>query len=60
MSNLRSSTVPLFKLKVQEKGKIRDIKEIICRINGLPTCLNGQLVDFGDGIKGIITKVLGG
>jgi len=54
MSNLRSSTVPLFKLKVQEKGRIRDIKEIICRIDGLPTCLNGQLVDFGDGVKGII------
>lgn len=54
MSNLRGSTIPLFKLKVAEKGRIKDIKEIIVRIDGLPTCLNGQIVDMGDGIKGII------
>ena len=54
MSSFKSSAVPLFKLKVQEKGRIRDIKEIICRVQGLPTCLNGQLVDLGDGVKGVI------
>lgn len=54
MSSLSGSPIPLFKLKVEEKGKIRDIKEIIARIDGLPTCLNGQIVDFGDGVRGII------
>lgn len=54
MSNLRGSAIPLFKLKVQESGKIKDIKENIVRIEGLPTCLNGQLVDMGDGVKGIV------
>ncbi len=54
MSSLIGSSIPLFKLKVEETGKIKDIKEIIVRIDGLPTCLNGQIVDMGDGVKGII------
>ncbi len=54
MSKLPGSPIPLFKIKVQEKGKIRDIKEIIVRVEGLPSCLNGQIVDLGDGVKGII------
>jgi len=54
MSKLPSSPIPLFKIKVQEKGRIRDIKEIIVRVEGLPSCLNGQIVDLGEGVKGII------
>jgi len=54
MSSLSGSPIPLFRIKVEEKGKIRDIKEIIARIDGLPSCLNGQIVDLGDGVKGII------
>jgi len=54
MSSLKSSGIPLFKIKVAEKGRIKDIKEIIVRVQGLPSCLNGQLVDLGDGIKGIV------
>lgn len=54
MSKSPSSLVPLFKMKLQEKGRIKDIKEIIIRIDGLPTCLYGQIVDVGDGVKGII------
>lgn len=46
--------IPLFKMKVQESGRIKDIKEIIVRIDGLPTCLYGQLIDLGDGVRGII------
>jgi len=47
-------SIPLFKMKVQEKGRIKDIKEIIVRVDGLPSCLNGQILDLGDGVKGII------
>ena len=54
MSSLLGSSIPLFELKVEETGTIKDIKEIIVRIDGLPTCLNGQIVDMGDGVKGII------
>lgn len=46
--------IPLFKIKVEEKGRIKDIKEIIVRIQGLPTCLNGQILNMGDGVKGIV------
>lgn len=54
MNKLHSSPIPLFKIKFQEKGRIRDIKEIIVRVTGLPTCLYGQMVDLGDGVNGII------
>jgi F-type H+-transporting ATPase subunit alpha len=43
-----------FKIKLSETGSIKDIKKIIVRITGLPSCLNGQLVDFGGDNKGII------
>lgn len=54
MKSSPGSLIPLFKMKVQEKGRIKDIKEIIVRIDGLPSCLNGQILDMGDGVKGII------
>jgi F-type H+-transporting ATPase subunit alpha len=54
MSSSPGSKIPLFKIKVQEKGVIRDIKEVIVRVDGLPTCLYGQIVDLGDGVNGII------
>lgn len=46
--------IPLLKIKVEEKGRIKDIKKIVVRIKGLFSCLNGQLVDFGQDVKGII------
>ena len=54
MSRSLATALPLFKIKVHEKGVIKDIKEIIVRITGLPTCLNGQIVDLGNGVNGII------
>ena len=43
-----------FKIKFTEAGVVKDIKKMIVRITGLPSCLNGQLVDFGGDNKGII------
>jgi F-type H+-transporting ATPase subunit alpha len=54
MSRLPGSPIPLLRIKVEEKGRVKDIKEIVARIEGLPTCLNGQLVDLGNDVKGII------
>lgn len=54
MTNSPRMGVAPFKIKLAEAGKIRDIKKMIVRITGLPSCLNGQLVDFGSGNKGII------
>lgn len=53
MSSLGSG-IPLFKMKMAETGQVRDVKKIIARVTGLPSCLNGQLVDFGDGVRGIV------
>ncbi len=54
MSKLPVSKIPLFSVKIEEKGKVRDIKEIVARVSGLPNCLNGQIVDLGRDVKGII------
>lgn len=54
MRNSIGSAIPLFKIKFEEKGKIKDIKEMIVRIDGLSSCLYGQLVNMGDDVKGII------
>lgn len=52
-SSLRMAVAP-FKVKITERGTIKDIKKMIVRITGLPSCLNGQLVDFGGRSRGII------
>ncbi len=54
MSSSPRMAVAPFKIKLTEKGTIKDIKKMIVRITGLPSCLNGQLVDFGGGNRGII------
>jgi len=54
MSNSPRMVLAPFKMKFSETGVIKDIKKMIVRISGLPSCLNGQLVDFGEGNKGII------
>ena len=54
MSNSPRMAMAPFKIKFSETGVIKDIKKMIVRITGLPSCLNGQLVDFGEGNKGII------
>jgi len=51
-----SSRIPLLKIKLEETGIIRDIKEIIVRIDGLPTCLTGQIIDMGDGVRGLVME----
>ncbi len=50
------SRIPLFKMTVEEKGVIQDIKEFVVRISGLPRCLNGEIVDMGDGVRGLIME----
>ena len=54
MSSSPRMVLSPFKIKISETGVIKDIKKMIVRITGLPSCLNGQLVDFGEGNKGII------
>lgn len=50
------SKIPLFKVKFEEKGVIQDIKEFVVRVNGLPNCLNGEILDMGDGVRGLVME----
>lgn len=54
--SLLNSKIPLFKIKVEEKGVIRDIKEIVVRIDGMHTCLSGEIIDMGDGVLGLLME----
>ena len=41
-------------IDIKEQGTVLEVKRSIVRITGLPHCLNGQLVDFSGGLKGMI------
>ncbi len=56
MSNSKSLKLPLFKIRLEESGTILDIKENIARIDGLPTCLTGEIIDMGDGVRGLVME----
>ncbi|OQX54061.1 MAG: F0F1 ATP synthase subunit alpha [Candidatus Omnitrophica bacterium 4484_213] len=44
--------IPPFEIK--EVGRIREVKKGIAYIKGFPSCINGQLIDFGQGVKGLV------
>lgn len=50
------SKIPLFRMTVEERGVIQDIKEFVVRIKGLPHCLNGEIVDMGDDVRGLVME----
>jgi F-type H+-transporting ATPase subunit alpha len=50
------SRIPLLRVRLEEKGVIRDIKDTIVRIVGLPACLIGEVIDLGDGVRGIVME----
>ncbi len=54
MSSSGASRIAPFKIKLSEKGRIKDIKNIIVRVTGLSSCLNGQILDLGRDVKGIV------
>lgn len=41
-------------VSIKEIGRIKEIKKSIVKIEGLPNCMLGQLVKFGDKAKGFI------
>jgi len=42
------------KFEVYEQGVVKSIRECIVRIKGLNSCINGQIVDFKKGGRGIV------
>lgn len=54
MSSSSAFGIPILKIKSEQTGTIRDIKKMIARIEGLPNCLNGEMLDMGEGIGGLV------
>jgi F-type H+-transporting ATPase subunit alpha len=40
--------------QVREVGHVKSVRELIVRAVGLPSCMNGQMVTFANGAKGMI------
>lgn len=41
-------------ISIKEVGEVREVKKSIVRIGGLESCLNGQMIEFASGVKGIV------
>ncbi|MGE5280574.1 MAG: F0F1 ATP synthase subunit alpha [Deltaproteobacteria bacterium] len=48
------SESPRVRFDVREIGVITAVREFIVETSGMPSCVNGQLVDFEDGTKGMV------
>jgi F-type H+-transporting ATPase subunit alpha len=44
--------IPL--LEVREVGVVKDVRRGIARVNGLPSCVYGQVLQFADGTRGLV------
>jgi len=40
--------------RIKELGRVKEIKKCIAKIEGLPSCMNGQLLHFPNGSKGLV------
>lgn len=40
--------------ELREVGIIKSVREFVVTVTGMPSCVNGQLVEFKDGVKGMI------
>lgn len=44
--------IPL--IDVQEVGQVKEVKRGIAKVDGLPSCIYGQMVEFAGGAKGMV------
>jgi len=51
-TKLDNLKIPL--VEIREVGFVKDVRRGIARVNGLPSCVFGQLVQFPDETKGIV------
>ena len=40
--------------QVREVGTVRSVRELIVRVTGLPSCMNGQMIEFANGALGMV------
>jgi len=39
---------------VREVGQVQSVREFMVKVDGLPSCMNGQMVDFSNGDRGMV------
>lgn len=52
MPSLDKIKIPL--VEIREVGFVKDVRRGIARVSGLPSCVYGQMVQFSQGIRGIV------
>jgi F-type H+-transporting ATPase subunit alpha len=40
--------------EIREVGHVKSVRELIVRATGLPSCMNGQMVEFANGSRGMV------
>jgi F-type H+-transporting ATPase subunit alpha len=40
--------------EIREVGSVKSVRELIVRAVGLPSCMNGQMVEFANGARGMV------
>lgn len=49
-----SDTSPQAVFDVREIGLVKSVREFIVKVTGLPSCMNGQMVEFANGARGLV------
>ncbi len=45
---------PAAAFEIREVGTVKSVRELIVRATGLPSCMNGQMLDFSNGALGMV------
>ena len=56
---LKKENAGAAKFQVREVGRVSAIKQFIAVVTGLPSCINGQIVEFEKGTKGFVMGFTG-
>lgn len=43
-------------LEIREAGKVEEVKQGIIKISGLPNCIYGEVIEFENGLKGVVIE----
>ena len=54
MQSQPKTTASSVKFEVREVGRVLSVKQFIVVASGLPSCINGQMVEFEKGMKGFV------
>ena len=52
--SVESAAKPETTFEIREVGHVKSVRELIVRAVGLPSCMNGQMVSFANGARGMV------